>query len=105
MPASGLRNSIQSATKALESSSSYQKNQKKVVSILSDSERKLSRKKKPRGSIVFNLEGGSKENQFVSNAADNDEVTTPGLESELGIYQEMYKMSPLKNDMAFAGLA
>ena len=63
------------------------------------------RKRKPRGSIVFNLEGGSKENQFVSNAVENDEVATPGVESELAIYQEMYKMSAVKTDMAFAGLA
>ena len=63
------------------------------------------RKRNPRGSIVFNLEGGLKESQFVSNAVElDDEVTTPGGESELAIYQEMYKMSPLKNDMAFAGL-
>ena len=105
MPALGLRNSIHSATKALESNSSYQKKEQKVVSILSDSERKHMRKRKPRGSIVFNLEGGSKENQFASNAVENDEVTTPGVESDLAIYQEMYKISPMKADMPFTALA
>ena len=63
------------------------------------------RKRNPRGSIVFNLDNGSKENQFAFNAVENDEVTTPGVESELAIYQEMEKMSQLKNGTDFVRLA
>ena len=77
-------NNTQSAAKALETSSNLQKKHK-VISILSDSERKQSRRNKPRGSIAFNL-GGSTENQLATAAAENEVITTPGNESELAIY-------------------